>query len=119
MIALYFFLGGWAALVVFAMLGNFSGALAARLRIGALCATGGAFLLCAVLLLLADPWIPPDKIPPTGIHRPSTGAMYAILLFVAHAGPQITGLVLAAVALYILRSARDAYSLHKRGRYDL
>jgi hypothetical protein len=115
---LYFFLGGLAAFIVFGCLTHFRGELANRLRLICMSAAGVALLFCALLLLVADPWATPDRIEPTGVHRPSTGVMYAILLFVVYAGPQITGLVLAAVALYILRGARDAYWLHKRGRYD-
>ena len=45
-----------------------------------------ALLISAVLLLLSEPWLPPDRAPhPTG--------------------PEIAGLVLGAVALYILRVA--------------
>jgi hypothetical protein len=86
MAALYFFLGGWAALIALAVLSQFSGRLAWRLQIYAVAVMGAAFMISAVLLLLSEPWFPPDDAPyPTG--------------------PQIAGLVLGAVALYILRVA--------------
>jgi hypothetical protein len=90
MAALYFFVGGWAALIALAILGQFSGRLARRLQVYAVGATGAAFMISAVLLLLSEPWLPPDRAPsPTG--------------------PQIAGLVLAAVAFCILRAAHIGF----------
>jgi hypothetical protein len=110
MAALYLFLSGWVALIVLAVLTHFSGRLAARLQLYAMAAMGAAFLASAVFLLISDPWTPPERgIPPTGVHRPGDAAIYGVLVFVAYAGPQITGLVLAAIALYILNTVRVGY----------
>ena len=67
----------------------------------------GAVPVLGWLLLMSDPWTPPEHgIPPTGVHRPSTAVLYGIIVFVAYAGPKITGLVLAAISLYILDTVR-------------
>jgi hypothetical protein len=90
MAALYFFLGGWAALIALAVFGQFSGRLAWRLQVYAVALMGAAFMISAVLLLLSEPWLPPDHAPhPTG--------------------PEIAGLVRGAVALYILRVAHIGF----------
>ena len=90
MAALFFLLGGWAALIALAVFGQFSGRLAWRLQVYAVAVMGAAFMISAVLLLLSEPWLPPD-------HAPYS------------AGPQIAGLVLAAIALYILRAAHIGF----------
>jgi hypothetical protein len=106
MSALYFFLGGWAALIVFAVLMQFSGRLAVRLQLASVAVMGSAFMIAAVLLMLSEPWAAPGQpIHPTGVHRPSTVAIYSVVVFVANVGPQVTGLLLAAIAGYILHTA--------------
>jgi hypothetical protein len=119
---------GWAlfgisilAMIIHGALLNFSGVLAAKLRMWLMAICGGALMLTALnLLFLVEPWATPDKaIPANGVHTGSGAALYAIIVFVLYAGPQLTGLLLGGVAAYILRGAHSAYWLQQRGVYDL
>jgi hypothetical protein len=107
---------GFAALWGVGILTQFSGQLAGRLRFY-LSAISGTFLLLTALYLffLAEPWAPPDKaVSAAGVHTGAGAALYAVLMFAFYAGPQLTGLTLAAVSLYVLRGARDMYWMLRR-----
>jgi hypothetical protein len=114
---------GWAlfvisilAMISHSVLRSFGGALAAKLRLWTLVIFGVALMLTALnLLFFVEPWITPEKgLPPVGVHSGNGVVLYGIIAFVLYAGPQLTGLTLAAVSLYVLRGARDMYWMLRR-----
>jgi hypothetical protein len=108
-------IGGFAGLMLAGTFSAFRGRLAARLMTWSMAASGVLFALAAVLLLFSPMWEVEYRDPRTGGRHAWLGVfintVYAL-------GPQLTALILGAIAFYILRGARDMRDLIGRGYYD-
>lgn len=93
----------------------FRGRLAAKLMTWSMAGSGVLFALAALLLLFSEPWVVEYRDPRSGGRH----AWLGVLINTVYAlGPQITALILGAIAFYILRGARDMRDLTRRGYYD-
>ena len=103
-------LSGFGCLIFLGWTSHFTGRLAEKVRLYILAAGGGCLLLASALLFFQEPW--------SGYVDPRAGGRHAWVGFIMNAifaiGPQLTGCILAVLALYMLRGARDIHTLSKR-----
>ena len=98
------------------ILSAFSGRMAGRGMTWCLAASGVLLALAAVLLLFQPAWMI-TRIEP-GHTYGRHGWLVPVILFFERIGPQLTALIVGAIAFYILRGARDVRDLTQRGYYD-
>ena len=107
--------GGFGGLMLAGIFSAFSGRLAAKFMTGCMAGAGALFALAAVLLLFSEPWAVEYRDPRSGGRHAWLGVLINAVFAL---GPQLTALILGAIAVYILRGARDMRDLTQRGYYD-